>query len=159
MSIINLFKVSNFIIQFKNAKTIELMTTAVNIPGLTLGELNIGRPVIRDLRNGDSLTYDDLEVTVLCDESLSAWKEIYDYIMIASDPNTADIDVTEPIFDSTLLLTTNKNNIQHKIRFLNCFFKRIGAIQLTSSSSEEEQLTFDITLGFSYMLFDEQPNT
>lgn len=153
MSIINLFKVSNFILQFKDQKHLELMTTEVNIPGITLGELNIGRAVIRDLRNGDSLTYDDLVVTVLCDETFSAFKEIYDYIMKASDPDTADIDVVEPIFDSSLMLTTNKNNIQHQLNFYNCFFKNISSMQLTSQSTEEEQMTFTITLGYSYYKF------
>lgn len=154
MSSINLFKVSSFILNFKDQKALELMTTEVNIPGLTLGEINIGRPVVRDLRNGDSLTYEDLSVTVLCDETFSAWKEIYSYIMKASDPDTADIDVVEPIFDSTLFLTTNKNNIQHKFNFYNCFFKAISSIQLTSQSSEEDHISFTITLGYSYYKFE-----
>lgn len=149
----NLFKISNFNIQFKDSYTLELMAVGANIPGLTLGELNISRPVIRDLRNGDSLSYDDLEVEILTDEELKAFKEIYDYIYKASNPDTADIDVVEPIFDSTLFLTTNKNNIQHKINFYNCFFKGISGIQLTSQSSEEEQVTFTITLGYSYYEF------
>lgn len=149
----NLFKISNFNIQFKDSYTLELMAIGANIPGLTLGELNISRPVVRDLRNGDSLSYDDLEVEILTDEELKAFKEIYDYIYKASNPDTADIDVVEPIFDSTLLLTTNKNNIQHKINFYNCFFKGISGIQLTSQSSEEEQVTFTITLGYSYYEF------
>jgi hypothetical protein len=154
MSKTNLFKVSNFNLNLKDQEAIELMTVEVNIPGITLGELNIGRPVVRDLRNGDSLTYDDLVVTVLCDEELMAFKEVYQYMMKAADPETADIDVVYPVFDSTLLITTNKNNIQHKLTFYNCFFKNIGAMQLTSQSSEEEQITFPLTLGFSYYLFE-----
>lgn len=154
MSIINLFKISNFIINFKDSKHLELMAVGANIPGITLGELIINRAVIRDLRNGDSLTYDDLVVTVLCDEKLEGFKEIYNYIMTASNPDTADIKVIEPIFDSTLFLTTNKNNYNHKITFYNCFFKGIGGIQLTSSTTEEEQVTFDITLGYSYYHFE-----
>jgi hypothetical protein len=140
--------------QFKDSQALELMTTEVNIPGLTLGELTIGRPVVRDLRNGDSLTYEDLNVTILCDEKFSAFKEIYNYIMKSSNPETAEIDVTYPIFDSTLFLTTNKNNVQHKINFYNCFFKNISGIQLNSGSTEEEQITFTIGLGYSYYLFE-----
>lgn len=153
MSRINLFKVSNFILQFKDQKQLELMTTEANIPGITLGELNIPRTVIRDLRNGDSLTYDDLNVTILCDENFLAFKEIYSYIMKSSDPETGNLDVVYPIFDSTLLLTTNKNNIQHKLHFYNCFFKSVGSIQLSSQSTEEEQITFPISLGYSYYIF------
>ena len=153
MSVINLFKVSNFRLNFKDQDHLELMTTEVNIPGLTLGEINIGRPVIRDLRTGDSLTYDDLQVTILCDEKFEAFKQIYNYIMKSSNPETGDINVTYPIFDSTLFLTTNKNNVQHKITFLNCFFKNIGSMELSSQSTDESQITFPITLGYSYYLF------
>lgn len=149
----NLFKVSNFILQFKNTKHLELMTTACNIPGFTLGELNISRPVIRDARPGDTLTYNDLNVTILTDEKLQAYKEIYDYIIMAANPDTADLNILDPVFDSVLLLTTNKNNIQHKITFYNSFFKSVSDIDLTSTSTEEEQVTFSISLGYSYHEF------
>lgn len=154
MSGVNLFKISNFILQFKDQQALELMTTDVNIPGITLGELNIGRPVIRDLRPGDSLTYDDLTVTVLLSEDMDNYLEIYKYIMKSANPDTGDLDITYPVFDSTLFLTTNKNNIQHKITFLNCFFKSIGAIQLSSQSTDEDRISFDITLGYSYFRFE-----
>lgn len=154
MSTVNLFKVSNFIIAFKDQAHLELMATGANIPGLTLGELNIARPVIRDLRSGDSLTYEDLTVSILCDEKLEAFKEIYNYIMKSANPETANLDVIYPIFDSSILLTSNKNNYQHKLTFLNCFFKSISSIPLTSTSTDEEHVTFDITLGYSYYLFE-----
>jgi len=153
MSATNLFKVSSFNLNLKDQTNIELATVDVNIPGLTLGELVISRPVIRDLRNGDSLTYEDLVVTCLCDEDLMAYSEVYNYIVKSADPLTGNINVTYPVFDSTLLLTTNKNNIQHKITFYNCFFKSIGGIQMTSQSSAEEELTFALTLGYSYYIF------
>lgn len=150
----SLFKISNFIIAFRDTKNIELMATGANIPGLTLGELNVSRPVIRDLRPGDTLSYNDLIVTCLCDEKLQAYKDIYDYVITSANPTTAGLNVDYPVFDSTLLLTTNKNNVQHQLRFLNCFFKGIGEIQLTSGSTEEEHVSFDITLGYSYYLFE-----
>lgn len=154
MPSINLFKVSNFILNFKDQKALELMTTEVNVPGITLGEIEIGRPVVSDRRNGDSLTYDELQVTILCDETFSAFKEVYNYIMKAADPTTGNIDVVYPVFDSSLFLTTNKNNIQHKLHFYNCFFKSISSMQLTSQSTEEEQIPFTITLGYSYYIFE-----
>jgi hypothetical protein len=153
MSETNLFKVSNFRLNLKDQQAIELMTVEVNLPSLTLGEITIGRPVVNDHRNGDSLTYDDLVVTVLCDETFSAWKEIYNYIMKSASPETGELDVVYPVFDSTLFLTTNKNNVQHEINFIDCFFKSISGLPLTSQSSEEEQITFTITLGYNYYLF------
>jgi len=154
MASTNLFKVSNFIIQFKNAPQLELMCQSANIPGLSLGVLEIPRPVVIDHRPGDSLTYDDLRVTALCDEDLKAYKEIYSYILSAAEPERGNINVYQPLFDCSMLLTTNKNNISHKVTYLNCFFKSLGEIGMTSTSEEEDNFTFDIEIGYSFYLFE-----
>lgn len=155
MASTNLFKVSNFIIMFKNTPQLELMVQGANIPGLSLGVLDIARPVVTDHRPGDSLTYDDLRITALCDEDLIAYKEIYSYILSAAEPHHGNLDVYQPLFDCSMLLTTNKNNVSHKITYLNCFFKGIGEIGMSSTSEEEEQFTFDLEIGYSFFLFDE----
>lgn len=153
MAINDLLKVSSFNIQFKDSKSLELMVTSTNLPGFTLGGLDISRPVVKDSRPGDSLTFNDLSLTVLCDEDLNAYKEIYTYIIKSANPNTGELDISSPVFDSTLFLMTNKNNVQHKIVFYNSFFKEIGDLQFETTSSEDEQLTFTIGLGFSFFNF------
>jgi len=154
MSQINLFKVSNFKLLFKDQTSLELMITAVNIPGINLGELTFNRPVLMDIRNGDTLKYDELLVTVLCDESFSAFKDVYNYIIKSADPTTGELNVVSPVFDSTLFLTTNKNNINHQIHFYDCFLKTISSMNLLTTSDDETQLTFDITVGYTYYIFD-----
>lgn len=153
MSSTNLFKISNFIIQFKDARQLELMVTSANIPGITLGDLILNRSVVNDKRPGDSLTYDDLRITALCDETLKVYQEVYNFIMSGAEPFQGRLDVVNPVFDCTLFLTTNKNNIQHKINFYNCYYKGIGDVVLTSGSTEEEQFSFDITMGYSFFSF------
>jgi len=154
MASTNLFKVSNFRMQFKDQNSLELMTTSVNFPGLSLGELRIDRPVVLDRRPGDSMTYDDLKITALCDETLEVYQEIYKYVVLSANPDNGDLNPFDPVFDSTLFLTTNKNNIQHKINFYNCFFKGISGVDMSSGSSDETHFQFDISLGFSYYLFE-----
>ena len=156
MANVNMFKVSNFSLNLKDQTNIELMAVDVVIPGLTLGELSIPRPVVRDLRLGDTLTYEDLTISCLCDEDLLAYSDVYNYITKSANPESGDINIAYPVFDSTLFLTTNKNNVQYKVTFYNCFFKNIGGINLTSQSTEEEQFTFSITLGYSYYIFSKQ---
>ena len=50
-------------------------------------------------------------------------------------------------------ITTNKNNIQHKLAFYNCFFKKIDNVTLQSSTAEDAQVTFGLTLGYTYFDF------
>jgi hypothetical protein len=152
MAVTDLMKVSNFILQFKDQTPLELMITGVNIPGFTLGTVSMNRPTLVDKRPGDSLTYSDLSVTVLCDEDLKAYKEIYRYLVLAADPHTGRLEIKKTVFDANLFLTTNKNNVKHKLKFYNCFINSVSDIQMESSSSEEEQITF--TLGLQFTFFD-----
>lgn len=154
MASTNLFKISNFKFQFRDSTQLELMTTAVNFPGLQLGEIRIERPTVLDRRPGDSMTYDDLKITALCDETLDVYKEVYKYLVLSANPQNADLNPFDPVFDCTLFLTTNKNNIQHTINFYNCFFKSIGEVDMTSGSTDETHFSFNINLGFSYYLFE-----
>lgn len=154
MSSTNLFKISNFRIQYKDSKTLELMTTGASIPGFSLGDLVIPRNVVTDKRPGDTLVYDDLIITALCDEELKAYKEVYDYIVLAANPINGKLTIDQPVFDATLFLTTNKNNIQHKINFYNCYFKGINSVELTSNTTEEEHFTITIMIGYTHFLFE-----
>lgn len=150
---LSFFKVNSFIVQFKDQKTLELMVTSANIPGFTLGEIEIGRPVVKDKRPGDSLTYNDLSITVLCDEKLAAYKEIYEYLILSANPNTGDLEISDNVFDCSVQLLTNKNNYQHKIYFYNAFIKSISDIQLETTTTEGEAATFTVDLGFSFFNF------
>lgn len=151
---IDLLKVNSFNMQFSNQKSLELMVTSVNLPGFTLGQMNFGRPVVKDKRPGDSLEYNDLNITILCDEQLKAFEEIYHYLILSANPNTGSLEINDNIFQSTLMLTTNKNNVQRKVKFYNCFFTSIGDLQFESTTTDAEQITFQATLAYSFYDFD-----
>ena len=155
MATTDVFKVSSFIIQFKDQKTLELMVNGCNIPGFTLGQLEINRPVLLDKRPGDSLEYNDLTINVICDEELKAYKEIYNYLILAANPNTGDLEINDTVFDCNIQILTNKNNIQHKIHFYNAFIKGISDITLDSTSTESEAPTFTVDLGYSFFNFED----
>jgi len=152
---ISLFKESNFRIMFKqDLPAIEVMITITNIPGFGLSQIELPRPGIMDKRPGDFLTFNDLSVTVNCDEKLEVYKQIHNYLLTASNPNNAHYDNVYPIFDGILLLTTNKNNVQHKITFYDCFFKSVGNIQLQSTTSDDNLISFNMDIGYVYFDFE-----
>lgn len=153
-SAVSFFKINNFILQLSTQKSVELMVQACNIPGFTLGQIELGRPVVKDKRPGDTLEYNDLSVTIICDEELSAYKEIYNYLILSANPNTGELEVNENVFQATLMLTTNKNNVQHKLTFYNMFVKAVSDIQLESTTTEGEAPTFSIDLAYSFFNFE-----
>ena len=149
----DLLKVNNFLIQFKDTKQLELMVTNSPLPGFSINPLTLSRPVVDDKRPGGQLTYTDLSLTVLCDEDLNAFKEIYSYLILAANPNTGDLEINKTVFDSTLFILTNKNNIQHKVYFYNCFFTRVGDLVFNSNATDADHITFDIDLSYSFYNF------
>lgn len=155
ISVIDYLKINSFAIQFRDKKELDLMVISANIPGFTLGQLEMGRPVVKDKRPGDSLEYNDLTVQVVCDEDLQAFTSIYTSLVQAADPNTGEISVDTPVFDCYLFLTTNKNNIQKKVHFYNAFFKAVSDLQFESTTTEGEQLNFSIDLGYSFYNFED----
>jgi len=148
------FKVNNFIIQFKDQKNLELMVNACNFPGFSLGQIDIPRPVVKDQRPGDSLTFNDLSLTIICDEDLKAYKEIYSYLILSANPNTGRLNISDSVFDCYLDLTTNKNNVKHKLHFYNAFIKSVSDIQLESTTSEGEAPTFTAEMAYSFFTFE-----
>lgn len=150
----SLFKESNFKMIFRHdLPAIDVMVTLTNLPGVSLDQLEIPRPGIIDKRPGQKLEFEDLTVNVLCDEKLQVYKEIHGYLLQSSNPHTANYQIEYPIFDGTLLLMTNKNNIQHTIAFYNCFFKSISSITLQSSTADDQQVMFTLTLGYTFFDF------
>ncbi len=152
----SLFKESNFKIMFRESDlpAIEVMVITSSIPGFNISQIDIARPGLADKRPGNLLTFNDLKVSVICDEKLEVYKEIHSYLLATSNPETANYSVDYPIFDAILNLTTNKNNFQHKITFYNAFFKSIGPIGLQSSTTEDTQVTFDLDMAYVYYNFE-----
>ena len=73
--------------------------------------------------------------------------------MSLKDPYDGKIEIQNAIFDATLLITTNKNNVQHRVQFFDAWIQSIGDIQFTTTSSEEEQIVFTIELQYDYYKF------
>jgi hypothetical protein len=138
----DLFKTSNFVMQLRDQKSIELMNVETDIPGFTIGTLEMGYMSMKDKRPGDSITFENLTMTVNCDEDLKAYKEVWDYLKITHDPLENIIRVSEEVFDGYLLLLTNKNNVQHKIHFYDMWIESISPIQCQSVSPDENNVNF-----------------
>jgi len=149
----NHLKSGNFSVVLKNQKTIEFVVQEVNLPGLNLGEIQVGHWTQNQNRPGDNITWSTLSMTILCDEELAAFKEAFNHIMSLKDPYDGKIEIQNAIFDATLLITTNKNNVQHRVQFFDAWIQSIGDIQFTTTSSEEEQIVFTIELQYDYYKF------
>jgi len=154
MAITDLFKQCGFKIQLKDGKHIEMFVQEANIPGITLGQMDIGWQAMKDKRTGDSIEYNDFTLTIILDEDLKVYKEIYNSLILAHNPDTNTLEVQDNLFDGYFYLLTNKNNIQHTLHLFDAWIKNIDDIQLTHTSSEDEQITVTMTICYNYFLFE-----
>ena len=150
----NLFKSCNFRITLNTEKQIELMVQEVNLPGYSIGQLENRWQSMVDKRPGDSMEFNDLTLTILVDEQLEIYKEIYKSLVYSHNPVTNTLQITKQIFDGYLFLLTNKNNLQHMIHFYDCWIKSLDDIQLSHSTSEDEQLVLTMTIAYNYYMFE-----
>jgi hypothetical protein len=153
--ITDLLKTSNFFFQTRDSKQIEFFCQEVQIPGYSLGSIDIPYASMKTKRSGDSIEFEDLTLTVLLDEDLSTFKEIYDYLMLTHNTFSNELEVQQQVFDATLFITTNKNNIQHKIHFYSCWFQSISPVQFMTTSTDENNLTFTVGIRYDYYSFNE----
>lgn len=151
---LNLLKNENFTFILNNEfKTLEFFVQEVNIPGVNLGEIQINHLSQNQKRVGDTLNYSQLNVTVICDEKLKAFQEVYNYLIRLKNPETGILDIEKAYFNGNLILTTNKNNPLLNIVFYNCWINSISDLQLVTTNTEANVLTFTITMNFDYYEF------
>jgi hypothetical protein len=154
MANINLFKSCNFKIALKSEKQIELMVQEVNLPGYTIGQIETRWQSMSDKRPGDSIEFNDLMLTVLIDEDLEIYKEIYNNLILQHNPLTNTLECSKQLFDGYLFLLTNKNNLQHKVHFYNCWIKSLDDVQLSHATSEDEQLIVTLNISYNFYMFE-----
>jgi hypothetical protein len=156
MAYYDLFKTGNFRIQLKDQTNLEFFVQETTVPGVTVGTIDIGYGSMKDVRPGDSLEFNPLTLTVICDEDLQAYKDVYTYILkMTHNPVTNVIQVDPEVFDAYLLLTTNKNNITHRLHFHDMWIESISDLQLQTVSPDENNISFTVGLKYVYYLFEE----
>jgi hypothetical protein len=148
--------------------SVEFFVQAVNIPGASSGFSEFPTPFKILYEPGDKLMYDDLVVTVLCDENLEAFKEIQAWIVALTYPdnfgqyrtlttrppggvNTADV-VNTIRSDASLILLDSNKNASIQLKFKDMFPTAISGINLNTAGTDVTAPTFDIT--FKYASYD-----
>jgi len=150
MSYIDVAKQSNFYLLLKDRKHAEFFVQEASLPGFTLADVNVRFNWNLVKHPGDEITWDQLTLTILCDEDLKAWTDIFDLICTLKDPVKNTMELNVPIFDAVLLWTTNKKNIAFEITFHDAWFSSLSALPLTHQTLDDDPITFTADLFYNY---------
>jgi len=150
---VNLAKSSNFVVQFHNdTKNLEFQCQAVNLPGLSLGLIQVPHFEQNEQRIGDSITWNPLILTIICDEEFKAFKDVFNILKASKDPTTGKYNNEYPIFDGKIILNTNKGNKIEMIEFRNAFFQEITDMNF-DTTIEDSTMIFSATVYYTYYDF------
>jgi len=130
--------------------------TAVNLPGISLGEVTQPTPLMQTQVPGNDLVWDALNITFLVDEDLNNWREIYDWLIGLGFPNNYDEYKTQKTLkqiysDATLNILNSNMNINYIIQFKDLFPTNLSEVQFDSASSDIEGIKATAT--FRYLTY------
>jgi hypothetical protein len=155
----NLLQPTKFLLTFGRIPDTQYFCQEVNLPGVTLGEVNRATPFLDMFSPGTKLTYDPLEITFTIDEELLSWKNLYDWFISIADPDgfekrtyVKELQRTEHFSDATLTILSALNNPVLRIQFSNVFPLTLNDINFDSKLSADTIITAKATFRYqSYM--------
>ena len=169
---------SQFRFSLLKVPNVEYFVTDVNLPGVSFsGDATISTRFTSVHFMGDSMEFEDLEVTFLVNEALENYREIHDWMIgigfpkdnqqyidaIGSEQNmnpiASKVDNAKAtgkpsvlMSDATLTILTNKNNPNLRVNFKNCFPTSLSGLSYTTQGTDTEQLTASVT--FKYDIYE-----
>tara|TARA_B100000287_G_scaffold283768_1_gene267416 strand:- start:1073 stop:1660 length:588 start_codon:yes stop_codon:yes gene_type:complete len=160
---------------------VEFFTTAANLPSITLADAIFPTPFTDIPVMGDKLTFDNLIVSFIVDESLENYLQLHNWLRGIGFPKTRqefsdfrgeesvtpiakqgisnDIGDVKPstssraLFgDATLTILSNKNNPLVEIRFRDVYPASLSGLDYNQNATDVEYLT--ATCDFKYTLYE-----
>lgn len=137
---------------------VRFFVQSLNLPSISLLNTQVPNPYVTAQIPGNQLSFEQLTITYMMDESMGGWQEIYDWITNLGNPEGLDKLGTltqvpgrknSVTSDASLLIKTNANNPAIRIEFKDLFPGELGGVQF-SSTDTQEFLTSTITFLYDY---------
>lgn len=149
----DLLSANKFFVVINRFPKINFYTQRIPIPNVTLGSSIYYTNQDVDIKvPGDKIEYDDLILSLLMDENLSGYIEIYDWLRACAN---SELEEKDDLY-STLSIIFLTNNSQKNItfKFHNCFPYAIGGSGIDVSESEDQPLTMDVIFKYSHFTIE-----
>lgn len=147
-----------FVFTISRLPTVQYYVQSVNIPAISSGYTEQVTPFKNTYRHGDKLTYDDLYLTIAIDEDMKGYLETWAWLKALTKPE--DFAQYQEIFgstqglysDATLTVLNSSKNANIRIKFADLFPVSVGAITMSTTSTDVPIVTCDLT--FKYNKYD-----
>jgi len=166
---INFLSPIEFKLVLNRLPNVQFFIQAANVPGISSGVTERPTPFKDLYEPGDKLSYDDFVVTVVCDEDMTAYREIQEWLIALTSPESfsqyASLEANTPgkgkvsstkntvKSDGALVIMDSNKNPNIHIYFKGMFPTAVGSIQLSTAGTDVTPPTFDITFKYdSYVI-------
>lgn len=159
---INHLNVVNFEVNFSRLPATEYFCQRVSIPAVMLGSTVQPTSFLNIPVEGETLSFEALNLSFILDEDLKNYLEIYnwmlalgfpqDYSQFSSlkDPRVVS-EYASMFSDMDIFLHTNKSNPNYKVTFNDVFPTSLGSIELNTTVTSLEPIIIDATFNFKGM--------
>lgn len=151
----------NFRFAIKRAPHVNFFVQGVNLPGLSLPDIDVSNPLIRVPYPGDHLLYDELDLSFKVDEDLKNYMEIHEWLRALGKRSydeyktlTQKTSITGETIrsDMTLTVLTSNRNANYSVTFKDAFPIKLSGINFDVTSSDIDYVPASAT--FRYVTYD-----
>lgn len=147
---------TKFLLTFSRISTVQYFCQNVNLPGVSLGEVDRVTPFLDMFSPGTKLSYNVLDVSFIADAELAGWRNLYDWFTsIASPDGFEGRNISVPSFepfknfsDASLTILSSLNNPILRIDFTNLFPLSMSDIRFDTTASADTVITIDATFRY-----------
>lgn len=151
----------NFKFTLKRAPHVNFFVQKVNLPGLSLPDIDVNNPLIRVPYPGDHLLYDELDVSFKVDEDLRNYMELHEWLRALGKRSydeyktlaSKGLTTGEAIrSDMTLTILTSNRNANYSVTFKDAFPTKLSGIGFDVTSEDVDYVEASAT--FRYVTYD-----
>ena len=159
---INQLNIVSFEVNFSRLPNVEYFCQRVNIPAVILGEAFQPMPFMNLPVEGDTLSFESMNLSFILDEDMQNYMEIYSWLTALGFPRDYEqfktlkpaseaSEYASMFSDMDIMLQTNKSNPNYKITFNDVFPTSLSSVQFDTSVSALEPIVVDATFNFKGM--------
>jgi len=159
---INQLNVVSFEINFSRLPGVEYFCQRVGIPAVILGEAFQPMPFMNMPVEGDTLSFESVNLSFIVDEDLKNYQEVYTWMTALGFPREYDQfktlkDASEAseyasmFSDMNVFVQTNKSNPNYQFTFNDVYPTSLSAMQFDTTVSALDPIVVDATFNFKGM--------
>ena len=158
---LNQLNVVSFDVSFSRLPSVQYFCQRISLPTVVLGETHEASPFMNTALEGDTITYEAMNLSFIVDEDLQNYIEIYnwmtalgfprEYAQFAALQKESSGSENTKYSDLTIILHTNKSNPNYQINFTDVFPTSLSSIQFDATPTGMDPITVDATFNFRGM--------